>query len=273
MSNSIGVRFAAIVAVGAALLGLAAVSAAAQAPPEPAPVLSIAKEGKASGSEVVYFTITVTNVGNSQTEGEVLIQDSLSDDAYWFILGAQLSDGEDSEHVSDACKLIPGNPAGATLLCQINAPILGKHLNEDKDEFVYGSVSVHVYGIARHCGEIPNTAWYLYGTTIKSASASATAPCPATPTPTPTSTPTATPTLPPSTPTPIIVVVTATPSPTATPTLPRVAPKPPNTGDSTLTHDSNRSGAASASWIYGGLIVLGTTLAIGGAAAARRSRR
>ena len=271
MSNRIGVRLAAIVVVLFALLGLAAVAVSAQSPPTPKPSLTIQKVGEATGSEVVYFTITVTNVGNSQTDQSVLVQDALSADAYWFLLGAQQSDGDDSVNATDACKLVPGTPAGAQLVCQITDPLLGRHLNEDEDDFVYGSFTVHVYGIARKCGPVTNTAWFLYGTQIKSSTAEVAVPCPATPTPTATPTqppPTQTPI--PPTATPVIVVITATP--TATPTQ-RVAPLPPNTGDSTLTHDSSRIGDPGASWIYGGLILAGLAFTIGGVAAARRGRR
>ncbi len=256
-----------MIAIVVALAGvLVAVAQATPTPtPVPAPNLVIDKVGANSGSEVVTFDITVTNIGNSQSS-QVLIHDSLSPDAYWFLLGATQTDGDNVSNITEQCKLVPGNPSGGTLVCDVTG-IRERHLNTAQDDFVFGSVKVSVYGIARKCGVIENTAVFIHGLTIRSDSADATVPCPATPTPVPpTSTPT--PTVVAPTATPVVVIITATP--TATPTQ-RIAPLPPNTGD-TLTTDTNRGSSTPASWIYASLIFLGISFTVGGVAAARRAR-
>jgi len=250
-----------------ALSGVLVVSA--QATPTPTPIpkpnLVIDKVGTASGTEVVDFTITVTNIGNAPTSDDVIVQDTLSQDAYWFLLGATQSDGNTGADVTSQCKLIAGDPAGGTLICEF-ANIVSRHINVAEDDFVYGSVTVHVYGIARKCGVIDNTALFIHGLTIRSDSDSVAVPCPVTPTPT------ATATVPPPTQTPVVVVITATPTntavPTATPTK-RVAPLPPNTGD---TPPSDNSSGLGLDWLIITLGVLSIAFAAGGVLAARRIR-
>lgn len=201
----------------AALILVAVAFAATPTPtPEPAPRLTYSK---VAGPDVdvgglISFTISVTNSGNADS-GSQTAQDTLPGALDWFI-------GADTW----GCALSPSSTVGRTVLRCEPAIAVARHLNENRDDFINGSVSVTVVAQAQTCGVFANFAVIDGSVPV---SAFATVRCPVTPTPTATVPP------PTATPTPI---ATATAPPTATPATeeptvvprPRVTPAPPNTG-------------------------------------------
>ena len=251
-----------------AVLFTLATQATAEAPPSS---ITFTKVGEGTGSEVMYFTLRADNTAavieddeDSETSedngsGPLLIQDFLPDGAYWYLLSAEVHDGDGNNSDLD-CVV-----EDTVIACNVRN-ILGQHLNKKQSAFVHGYVEIVIYGVAKKCGTFDNVALLMGAGSPRTARASASFPCPATPTAIPTSTPTSAPTLVPPTATPQIIVVTATP--TSTPTV-RLAPLPPNTGDS---EPPASQGGDMAQWAYLALIAGALTFGIGGYAVSRRSR-
>lgn len=213
-----------------------------------------------------------TEEGSETLEPQFTLPGFLIDDpdfGQWSILSAYAYSEEDEPSAQLECSAYDDGFA-----CEI-PPLIGRHLNEDGDDFAFGFVEIVAYASLPAC-EVGNNVAILTGTVLlRSVGAAIGASC-ATPTPTATNTPvppTATPT----------AIVTQPPPPTATATLndpvPTAtntpnrsnAPRPPNTGDSGGS-DLSQGGDATATWLYAALGLGALAFAIGGTAIARRSR-
>ena len=205
----------------AVLYGLSAATALAIEPtptPVPAPILTYSKAGSPSATisgGVVNFTIAVTNSGNANSTSQTM-RDTLPAGVDWGISADTWG-----------CSLSPSSLPGRTVLSCDARVVIARHLNDTKDAFINGSLSVTVSGVAGACGPLTNVALF---NGIQPVFAAIDVVCPATPTPSPTPSPTAT-TAPTQTPTPT-AVATATPTAalaTATATAPPTATVPPAT--------------------------------------------
>lgn len=259
----------ALLALAFGMLALATISPAhadnsqvaqqATATPTPAPVLTFTKVAAAydvAPGDFVSYTLTVTNSGNADAKA-LHIQDPLPAGVVWFI-------GTDTV----GCAL------NGTLLVCGPFDVGRRHLNEAEDDFVNGSVSVTVYGIApAACGPLANAAILVdaTGKPIATARSTISVRCPATATPTPTLTPTPTPTRLPPTEAPSSPTQPRS-TPTEAPTQPPVnalTPKPPNTGSGI---GSSRT-ADLGMWLFGGLGAGTLAFGLAGVYVSRRSSR